>query len=92
MQSTLSLPSLNWIIWNKTVLTLTLCIAQLAGAVEYTTAPLQKDKTTPNDCPGYDTLQSDGEVPSDAGGLGNAEYPFITIAPRSTLAQNGSTW
>ena len=27
---------LNWIIWNKTVLTLTLCIAQLAGAVEYT--------------------------------------------------------
>ena len=27
---------LNWIIWNKTVLKLTLCIAQLAGAVEYT--------------------------------------------------------
>ena len=27
---------LNWIIWNKTVLTLTLCIAQSAGAVEYT--------------------------------------------------------
>ena len=27
---------LNWIIWNKTVLTLTLCIAQSAEAVEYT--------------------------------------------------------
>ena len=29
---------------------------------------------------------------SNAGALGNAEYPFIAIAPRSTLAQNGSTW
>ena len=27
---------LNWIVWKKTVLTLTLYIAQLAGAVEYT--------------------------------------------------------
>ena len=27
---------LNWIIWNKTVLTLTLYIAQSAVAVEYT--------------------------------------------------------
>ena len=26
----------NWIIWNKTILTLTLYIAQSAGAVEYT--------------------------------------------------------
>ena len=26
---------LNWVIWNKSVLTLTLCIAHLAGAVEY---------------------------------------------------------
>ena len=24
--------------------------------------------------------------------LGNAEYPFIAIAPRSTLARNSSTW
>ena len=45
---------LNWIIWNKTGLALTLCIAQLAGAVEYT------DCTS--ECPGYDTKQSDGEV------------------------------
>ena len=26
-------------------------------------APLQRSKTTPNECPGYDTKQSDGEVP-----------------------------
>ena len=24
--------------------------------------------------------------------LGNAEHPFIAIAPKSNLAQNGSTW
>ena len=27
-----------------------------------------------------------------AGALGNAEYPFIAIAPKSTLTRNGSTW
>ena len=29
---------------------------------------------------------------SNAGALGNAEYPFIAIAPRSTLARIYSTW
>ena len=29
---------------------------------------------------------------SNAGVLGNAEYPFIAIAPRSTQAWNGGTW
>ena len=29
---------------------------------------------------------------SNAGALGNAEYPFIDITPRSTLARNGCTW
>ena len=29
---------------------------------------------------------------SNAGALGNAEYPFIAIASRSTLVQSGSTW
>ena len=33
--------------------------------------------------------QSDGVMP---GALGNAEYPFIAIALRSTLAWSGSTW
>ena len=31
-------------------------------------------------------------VHSDAGALGNAEYPFIAIAPRSTPARRASTW
>ena len=62
--------------------------AKSAGAVEYTIAPLQKVKTPTNECPRYDTKQSDGEVPA----LGNAEHPFIAIAPRPTLARNGSTW
>ena len=38
----------------------------------------------PNECPGYDTKQSDGEVPAMLGPW-NTEYPFIAIAPRSTL-------
>ena len=29
---------------------------------------------------------------SNAGALGNVEHLFIAIAPRSTLARNGSTW
>ena len=28
------------------------------------TAPLERGKTPPNECPGYDTKQSDGEVPA----------------------------
>ena len=33
------------------------------SARSYPSAPLQRDKTLPNECPGYDTKQSDGEVP-----------------------------
>ena len=29
---------------------------------------------------------------SNAGALGNAEYPFIAIASRSTMTRSGSTW
>ena len=47
---------LNWIIWNKTVWHLTLCIAQSVGAVEYTDPPRQWVSW-------HDTKQSDGEVP-----------------------------
>ena len=45
-----------------------------------------------HECPGYDTKQSDGEVPVMLELLGNVEHPFITIAPRSTLTRSGSTW
>ena len=54
---------LNWIIWNKNVLTLTLCIAQSAGAVEYTDQHLYRGIKPPNESPGYDSEQSDGEAP-----------------------------
>ena len=39
----------------KKPLLFALCISQSEGALEYT--------DTPNECPGYDTKQSDGEVP-----------------------------
>ena len=29
---------------------------------------------------------------SNAGAVGNMEYPFITIIPKSSLAWSGSTW
>ena len=47
----------------------------------------------PNECPVYDSKQSDGEVgSSDAGALGNTEHPFMAISPRSTQARNRTTW
>ena len=39
------------------------CFARLAGAVEYTDCISAEGYVTPNECPGYDTKQSDGEVP-----------------------------
>ena len=69
--------TLNWIVCNKTVLT-------FIWAIEYT-----------------DCFSSDGQDPhwttrwwgfSNAGALGNAEYPFINIPPMSSLALSGSSW
>ena len=51
---------LSWIIY-KTVLTLTLCIVQLAWVVEYTDCTSAEGWE--NECPGYGTKQSDVEVP-----------------------------
>ena len=61
-------------------------VAQLTGAIEYT------------DCFSVNWLnshnehhkQSDGEVPVMLELWWNAEYPFTSIAPRSTLARSGS--
>ena len=39
-------------------------LAQSAGAVEYTDCTSAEGYDTPNECPGYDTKQSDGEVPA----------------------------
>ena len=59
--------------------------AQSDGAVVYTDCISAEglDPPTPSKYPRYDIKQ--------AGALGNAEYPFIAITLRSTLAQNGST-
>ena len=59
------------------------CVAQSAGAEEYTD-------------PWNDTKQSDGEVSAvlELWGMrsGAMAIKWIAIAPRSTLAQSGSTW
>ena len=36
---------------------------QSTGAVEYTDCTSTEKKDTPNECSGYDTKQSDGQVP-----------------------------
>ena len=41
-------------------------------------------------CPGYYIKPSDGEA-LGPGALGNMEYTFIAIAPKSTLTWSGST-
>ena len=61
------------------------CIAQTAEAVEYTNCITAKEYDSSNECPGYDTKQSDVEA------LGNAEYPLTAIAPGSSLAQSSGT-
>ena len=45
------------------------------------TAPLQRDKTLPNECPGYDTKQSDGEVPVITGLWGMLSTPSLPLLP-----------
>ena len=56
------------------------------------TVPLQRGKTAPcpNECPVM-TLNRIWWWGSSLEALGNVEYPFITITPRSTLTQSGST-
>ena len=53
------------------------------------TASLQRGKIIR---PGYDTKQSDPKALAMLELLGNTEYPFIAITPRSTLAWSGSSW
>ena len=73
---------LNWIIWNKTVWHLTLCIAQSAGAVEYTDCTSAEGlDPPPNECPDYDTKQSDGEVPVMLGPWGIRSTPLLPLLP-----------
>ena len=57
-------------------------VALSAGAVEYApTAPPQRGKPGPNECPGYDTKQSDGEVPGMLGFGGIRSTPSLPLLP-----------
>ena len=64
-------------------------MAQLVGASKYIDCISAEGLDFSNECRGYDTKQSDDET---SGALGNAEYPFIALAPRFTLAWSGGTW
>ena len=73
---------LNWIIWNKTVWHLTVCIAQSAGAVEYTNCTSAEGyDPTPNECPEYVTKQSDGKVPAVLQLWGMRNTPSLPSLP-----------
>ena len=53
----------NFYDWIRIVGTIRKKIAQLAGAVEYTNCYFAQGQDPTNKCPGYDTKQSDGEIP-----------------------------
>ena len=73
---------LNWIIWNKTVWHLNLCVVQLAGAVEYTDCKSADGLAPPpNECPGYETKQSDAEVPAVLELWGMRSTPSLPSLP-----------
>ena len=74
-------------------LTHTYIYCSIGWAVEYTDCPSGEGQDTPlNECSGYNTKQSEGEVPVILELCGMQSTPFIAIAPRSTLARSGSTW
>ena len=66
---------------NKGVRTSTTACPVGWGGVNTPTESLQKDKTPPNDCPGYDTKQSDGEDPVMLGLWGIGRTPSLPSLP-----------
>ena len=65
-------------------------ILRLTGSSVLSSEFPQPSQYTPNECPGYDTKQSDWEAPFVE--LWEMwSNPFIVIAPKSTLARNSST-
>ena len=59
------------------------CFAQLAGAVEYTDCTFAEEARppSPHECPGYDTKQSDGEVPVMLELWGMQKTPSLLLLP-----------
>ena len=72
---------LNWIAWNRTVSTFKLRTFAELNCLKW-------NCFCSLNCIVLIVLWGS----SNAGALGNAEQLFITIAPRSTLAQSGSSW
>ena len=66
-------------------------MTQSAGTAKYTDCISEEGLDSPKECPGYESTQTDGEVPVMLDLRGMQSIPFITIAPRSTLARSGST-
>ena len=56
-------------------------IAPLAGVVEYTNCTSAEGRLPANDCPGYDTKQSDGEVLVMLGLWGMWSTPLLPLLP-----------
>ena len=56
-------------------------VAQSAGAVKYTDCFSAEGLEPPNECPGYDTKQSDGEVPAMLELWGMRSTPSLLLLP-----------
>ena len=56
-------------------------LAQSAGAVEYTDCTSAEGQGPTNECPGYDTKQSDVEVPVIPGLWGIRSTPSFLLLP-----------
>ena len=67
-------------------------VAQSAGAVEYTDCTSAEGVRPPLTSVLDMTLNNLMVRFQQCWSFGNVEYPFIAIAPRSTLARSGSTW
>ena len=63
-------------------------IIQPAGALEYTDCISAEGYDSPNECPGYDTKQSDSEVPVMLELWGMQSIRFLPSLPVSS----GSIW
>ena len=55
--------------------------AQLAVAVEYTDCTSAEDEDTLNECPGFDTKQSNGDLPMTLGLWGMRSISSLSLLP-----------
>ena len=60
-------------------------LPSLLGLYNTLTAPLQRGKTPPNECPAYDTKQSDGEDPAVRELWGIRSTPSLSLLPGGSI-------